>query len=238
MGKDSQKRAVGVVIPVYRTPTAYLKELFDSTCGEMEADDQVVWVDDGSFSNDLDSWFAKNLPKDKHAVIRLERNRGVAAAMNRGIEHLIHCEFIVTMGSDDIFFPNYVRRAKQALVRNTKVDVVVPQIELFETQTGVLRPSRSALWLARLWNRNHIPAGSMFRRKMWEKLGGFDESLLGTYEDWDFWVRARLSGHRFKLFKGIGYRYRVRPDSVSRQVNFKRARQTLRKKWLRSALGI
>ena len=55
---------------------------------------------------------------------------------------------------------------------------------------------------------------SMFRRRVYEAIGGFDEALR-TNEDYDFWLRAALAGFRFwRNDRPLGY-YRRRDDSLS-----------------------
>ena len=55
---------------------------------------------------------------------------------------------------------------------------------------------------------------SVFRRRVYETIGGFDE-LLRTNEDFDFWLRAALAGFTFvRNDEPLGY-YRRRDDSLS-----------------------
>ena len=55
---------------------------------------------------------------------------------------------------------------------------------------------------------------SVFRRRVYEKIGGFDESFRSN-EDYDFWIRAAVAGFRFvRNDKPAGY-YRRRDDSLS-----------------------
>ena len=55
---------------------------------------------------------------------------------------------------------------------------------------------------------------SIFRRRVYETIGGFDEALR-TNEDYDFWLRAALAGFRFwRNDEPLGH-YRRRDDSLS-----------------------
>ena len=48
----------------------------------------------------------------------------------------------------------------------------------------------------------------MYRRSMWEALGGYDEEFLDGFEDYEYWIRAVKAGykpvHNDKCF--LGYR--------------------------------
>ena len=49
--------------------------------------------------------------------------------------------------------------------------------------------------LARLVDANFIDACALFRKRVWEDVGGYDEHMphMG-WEDWDFWLRAAVDG--------------------------------------------
>src|SRR5690606_17323959 len=55
---------------------------------------------------------------------------------------------------------------------------------------------------------------SIFRRRVYETIGGFD-ATFATNEDYDFWLRAAIAGFRFaRNDETLGY-YRRRDDSLS-----------------------
>ena len=57
---------------------------------------------------------------------------------------------------------------------------------------------------------------SIFRRRVYDAIGGFDETLRSN-EDYDFWLRAAVAGFTFRRNdKPLGH-YRRRDDSVSAQ---------------------
>jgi hypothetical protein len=62
---------------------------------------------------------------------------------------------------------------------------------------------------------NFIDACALYRKKLWEEVGGYDERMpwMG-WEDWDFWLRVTCDGGAFVHLSKIGFDYRVRKDSV------------------------
>lgn len=221
-----------VVCPVYNTPYAYLNELKNSLAeAGLRAGDSVVWIDDASQDpSGFHKIRAEMESHPEHRFLVLPKNKGVAHALNEGIRSCTH-SYVITMGSDDVFLPDYFNRARALLDVNPARDVIVPSAELFEGKTGFLDPSEEDLRLKSLWSRNVVPAASMFRRTLWEKIGGFDEALSQNFEDWDFWFRARLVNARFERLGQPGYRYRVRAG-LSAGIPFEQARRRLRMKWL------
>jgi hypothetical protein len=55
---------------------------------------------------------------------------------------------------------------------------------------------------------------SVFRREVYDTIGGFNESLFRS-EDYEFWLRAAAAGFRFLSYPQPLGRYRRRPDSAS-----------------------
>jgi GT2 family glycosyltransferase len=65
--------------------------------------------------------------------------------------------------------------------------------------------------------QNYIDACIVMRKKVWEAAGGYDK-MLSAYEDWDFNLCAFELGWKFYYINEIMFEYRVRKDSMLRQV--------------------
>jgi len=62
---------------------------------------------------------------------------------------------------------------------------------------------------------NFIDACALYRKSLWEKVGGYDEHMPSmAWEDWDFWLRVAFHGGTFFHLPKIGFDYRVRSDSM------------------------
>ncbi len=71
---------------------------------------------------------------------------------------------------------------------------------------------------AQLRGRNQIPSTSMYRWRVWDRIGGY-RARCRTAEDADFWCRALSFGFRAEKATDMPtLRYHVRPDSMSHVV--------------------
>ncbi|MBT0554521.1 glycosyltransferase family 2 protein [Riemerella anatipestifer] len=61
---------------------------------------------------------------------------------------------------------------------------------------------------------NLMAVTSLFRKKVFDKVGGFNEGLFYA-EDWDFWIRIASAGFRFKYLPEPFFLYRKMNDGVS-----------------------
>lgn len=211
-----------------------MAELADSLKNAREEIAQVIWVDDGSQDRKGYDRLKERLIDDKkHHFISLEKNKGVAGAINYGISLANENSYIITMGSDDIFAKDYIQKVKTIFDKYPYINIVVPQIECIGAESGIIDPLlKKDLNIFKFFKKNRVFAASAFRKSIWEKIGGFDETLRGNYEDWDFWFRCALQGAFFYELKEVGYYYRIRKNSLSSSINNKSAKRKLIKKWI------
>ena len=81
---------------------------------------EVIVVDDGSTDNTLEI-LADYIEQDQIRLIKHEKNRGVAAAKNTGIQNA-NCEYVVLLDSDDLLCKNGLDYLKGKL-EDKKIDM-------------------------------------------------------------------------------------------------------------------
>jgi glycosyltransferase involved in cell wall biosynthesis len=206
---------VSVVIPCFNLG-AYLPEAVASVHGQTFRDFEIIVVDDGSTDPDTVHAIASIGESDAAGGnVRLLRsdNRGLSAARNLGIAHargsLISC-----LDADDMFEPEWLERGVDRLDTEPELAFVSHWLEAFGDTDGQWTPGRSDL--AALLDQNVFNGAALFRRSLVDSVGGFDESMRDGCEDWEFWIRVMEAGHRGAIVPDTLYRYRRRPDSMSR----------------------
>jgi len=117
------------------------------------------------------------------------------------------------LDSDNRLREVYFNEGVSLLKENPSVGVVYADAEYFGERSGRLHVSDFDL--LSLIRMNFIDACALYRRRLWEELGGYDEKMpLMGVEDWDFWLRIASHGGRFFHLGKIGFDYRVRKDSM------------------------
>ncbi len=139
-------------------------------------------------------------------------NRGLGAARNAGIR-LAKGEFILPLDSDNRVRGVYLNEAVSVLEKNPNVGVVYADAEYFGERNG--RWDVPEFDLLSLIRTNFIDACALYRRSLWEEVGGYDERMpwMG-WEDWEFWLRVASHGGTFVHLPQVGFDYRVREDSM------------------------
>jgi glycosyltransferase involved in cell wall biosynthesis len=179
---------VSVIIPTFNR-RAVVCEAVASVCAQRGAEFETVVVDDGSADGT-----AGALGGEFGARVRVLRteNRGVAAARNLGVA-ASRGEMIAFLDSDDRWLPQ--KLASQVTFFMQHPDAQVCQTEEIWVRNGVRvnpcahhRKPSGDIFEASLRRCLVSPSAVMLRRALFERVGGFDESLPAC-EDYDLWLR-------------------------------------------------
>jgi len=201
---------VSIVIPCFNDGQ-YLRDAVESIWKHPNLQSyEVVIVDDGS-TDDFTLALLLALEREGHRIIH-QPNRGLGAARNTGIK-VSHGKYILPLDSDNKIRPDYITRGIQVLENNPRVGVVYGDAEYFGAKTG--RWHVADFSLSQLVRGNYIDACAMFRRVVWEEVGGYDEAMpVMGWEDWDFWLRVAMKNWGFCHVNAILFDYRVRENSM------------------------
>ncbi len=173
---------VSVIIPCYNHGE-YLDEAVESVLAQTFQDSEIIIVDDGSTDQaTIDLLEGYNKPKT--CVIRTD-NRGLASARNNGIKEA-KGEYIVPLDADDKIGKEYLKKAVKILDENEDIGIVYCESVHFGIKKEPFRlPEYS---FNQMLEANIIFCSSFFRKKNWERVGGFNINLVYGWEDWDFWL--------------------------------------------------
>jgi glycosyltransferase involved in cell wall biosynthesis len=204
---------VSLIIPCFNLGR-YLPEAVASVRRQTFSDVEIIVVDDGSTEAETAAAIGAMAGPDLR-VVRSE-NRGLSAARNLGISYA-RGEYISCLDADDMFQPEWLELAVRRLDADPDIAFVSHWLEAFGEEEGEWTPGRSDL--AALLDQNVFNGAALFRRRLVDVVGGFDESMREGCEDWEFWIRVLEAGHRGAIIPVVLYRYRRRADSMSRVMN-------------------
>jgi peptidoglycan/xylan/chitin deacetylase (PgdA/CDA1 family)/GT2 family glycosyltransferase/SAM-dependent methyltransferase len=201
--------AIAVVIPCYNQGRT-VAETVESVLGQTRQPAEIVLVNDGS--TDL---FTRQLLKSAgwpRVTIVSTSNRGLSAARNHGIG-LTNAEYLITLDADDVLEPGYLQSTSAVLDADQAIGFVTTAIRGFGEASYVWTPPPCDVISALTRGAPH-PA-SMFRRRVWQDVGGFDEvNPLHGIEDLDFWISAMERGYQGHVLPEPLLRYRVTARSM------------------------
>lgn len=192
---------VSVVIPAFNA-AATIGETVDSIRSQAGVDFELIVVDDGS----TDDTAAVVRNRDKNAVIINQPNRGRGAARNAGVR-AARGAYIYFFDADDLMEPDAIVRLAEWLNQHPNCDVAFGETLVFcgNPESATLREPRcdeSGVLLERHLSTPFMTMiTSMFRRPLYDAVGGMSEDLKSN-EDWHFWLKLSVCGARFEPIGG------------------------------------
>jgi len=204
---------VTIVLPTYNG-ASYLAQSIESCLAQSHGAFELIVVDDGS-REDIGS-LVSAYRDSRIRYLRHERNLGLATALNTGFRASTGA--YLTWTSDDNF---YTERALEEMLRFLQtypgIDLVyTDQYVIQEHEGGAgppqLRRARPPTWLA---VDNIVSACFLYRRKIFEAIGGYDPQAH-LVEDYDYWLRAARRFTMQRLFRPLYY-YRYHRRALSSQ---------------------
>ncbi len=213
-----QRPRVSVVMPIYNS-AEFLPQAVDWVLAQTYRDFELMLVDDGSTdgSREIAERYRAAWPDRVRCMA--QSNRGSSAARNVGFWSA-RGDLVGLLDSDDEWLPTFLAEQVAILDAHPEVDVV--------TGNGFIRGGRAdgrpfgpcpdprpdPDLVEILGDETTVFIMSVFRRRVLDAVGGFDESLQ-TNEDYDFWIHAAMTGSRFlRNATPLGF-YRRRDRSLS-----------------------
>ena len=210
--------ALSVITPVYNLEP-YVGGCIESVLGQTLRDLELIVVDDGSTDN-TGAVVAGYAARDPRVRGFRGPNRGVSHARNVAMRHA-HGRYFAFLDGDDEWEPSFAMTLVRLLERQP--EFAVARGNAWNLGGGVLdgRPllpwpdePREIRFVDMIEDDKASFIMSVFRREVFETIGGFNEALFRS-EDYEFWLRAAAADFRFISHPEPLARYRRRAGSTS-----------------------
>lgn len=224
---------VDIILPVYRG-RRWIRETVDSVLAQTYPRWHLTIVDDASPDDTLD--YVKQAYGEcggRLSLLRLTQRRGPGGARMEAIRRR-QGDAIAFIDQDDRWHPQKLTYQVERLQRAPVVEAVHTNIHCIDSRGQRLRgrADRENAQRARIpYDRLESEAltrhlflradairlvSVLVRRRPFEQIGGFDETLAGG-EDWEFWVRFAASGHRITHLATPLIERRLHPGNTAHQ---------------------
>lgn len=227
----SKPVSISVCMATYNRP-ALLREALDSLTRQSLKDFEVIVIDDGSTDTQVDALQQELAPLFTSRKWRWEKrpNAGPSAARNHAAT-LAKGTHLLFMDDDNIAYPDELERFAAAAASGSDILSCViglhpdsdmsfpPTAHMPERNGSTTRPVGwpplgNAPGLAPFINK-FGETNALFRREVFEKLGGFQGDRDMMFEDFDLFLRASLAGHSIDVVPEVLLLYRRHKASRS-----------------------
>ena len=203
---------ISIVMPVYNAGQS-LERALRSAVAQTYRDVEIVVVDDGS-TDARTLAILEGASRRPGVTVHRTPNRGPSAARNLGVERA-HGTYVLPLDADDYLDPAFLAKTAPILDRTPDVGIVHTWIGLVGGHHGTWHTG--PFTLDALLVRCTIHVCSLYRRPVWDAVGGYDPRFVDTAEDWDFWLGAVSRGWKAECVPEVLAYYQRSPTSRERR---------------------
>ena len=190
-----------VLMSVYiKEKPCFLRHCLDSLHNQILRADEIVLVEDGEITKELESVILEYACFMPIKTVKLSCNQGLAAALNEGLKHCSH-DLVARMDTDDVSLPNRFKCQIEFMMLHPDVDVCGSWFEeknqALEGKSFVKKLPISHEAITR-YARHFSPmchAACMYKKKAVVAGGGYP---LIFPEDYALWSLMLMNGYRFQ----------------------------------------
>ncbi|MDX6575507.1 MAG: hypothetical protein QOE96_1460 [Blastocatellia bacterium] len=213
--------AISVVMPVYNG-LPYLSASIESIVQQSFTDFELIILDDGSTDGSaevLGHWARKD---PRIHLIASKRKSGLSGSSNL-LAAKARAPLVARMDADDIAHPDRLRRQWELIQGDPAIVLVGTLSDGIDSNGKQVRP-RDRWRLLRRSSFPPFPHGSvMFRRSVFEDVGGYSEQCIG-WEEQELFIRMSRKG-RIVVVPDVLYSYRYHVDSATIEFSLDEAGQ-------------
>jgi GT2 family glycosyltransferase len=225
-------KRVSIVIPNWNT-LKHLPECMTALAAQTYTDFETIVVDNAS-QDDSVAYLKREWPDVR--VVELDHNTGFPGAVNAGLR-ASDSPYVVLLNNDTRAEPDWLERLVTAMDAHPEFSFASSKLLRFDTPDLIDSAGHVySIWLGaadnigeeqpatryteEAWIFGACAAASIYRRSLFEDIGGYDDDFFFTHEDVDFDLRANVAGHRgFLVPNAIVYHKRGATYSISAELN-------------------
>jgi GT2 family glycosyltransferase len=200
---------VGIVVPTLGNRPDYLEQCLSSIRAAGEA--HILLVAPHTLNSD------SLRPGGLLDSVVVDAGGGLAAAINQGIRALPSTvEYVNWLGDDDLLTANSLIASSKALDENDRTVMAFGSCDYIDGGGQTVWANRSGQWAVPLlrFGPDLIPQpGALFRRSVFEKVGGL-RTDLGWAFDFDLFIRLSKVG-KLRFLNQTLAKFRWHPESLS-----------------------
>ncbi|SRR5579875_108652 len=225
---------VSVIVPNYNH-ARFLRQRLDTILAQTFPDFELILLDDCSSdgSQQILGEYASR-PRVSHVVFNETNSGSTFKQWNKGVR-LAHGEYVWIAESDDYSAPTFVGRMLAVLQSDPAITFAYCRSQYVDSGGRQTTPADSSLLYDPPWEEGFCRDGReacgrlflpfnpvanasavLFRKDIYERVGGADESLR-LCGDWKLWAAMALEGKLAYVSEPLNY-FRVHGSSVRDQV--------------------
>lgn len=190
---------------------------------------EIIVVDNGSTDDSIEN--IKKLKLKNIRIFELKKNFGFTVGSNFGVKKSKGKYFMILNNDAYLYRPDFIKKAIKTIHDSPKNIVGIFPKVVFNWEKNIINSSFVSWHYKQLWydnqngrfdfKKNHqqkevfgaMFVAPIFKKKLWLKIGGFDETFFTYGEDFDVSYRANILGYKFLYCPNLLIRHDFRSSS-------------------------
>lgn len=214
--KFKLKPKFSIVIPVWKTPEKYLREMIDSIIDQTYGNWELCIADGSPAGQSVERILKKYAEKDSRIRYKiLGENLGIAGNTNAAMD-MADGDYIVLADHDDRVTPNALYECAKAINKNPEIDVLYSDEDKLDMDGGALfdphfKPDFNPDLLTSV---NYICHLFVVKKVLVNWVGGFRQEFDGA-QDYDFIFRCTERAKKIHHIPKVLYHWRCHQNSTA-----------------------
>jgi len=223
------------IVTISFNQAAFLERAIRSVVEQDYPNVEYIMVDPGSTdgSRDIIEKYRSRIAK-----VIYEKDSGPANGLNKGFA-AASGEIFGYINADDAYLPGALGKGVAALQARPHADVVYGHCYIVDREGRVVRRSRSVPFNLRLYAYGGVVVmqqSTFFRRRAFEKVGGFNETNRTSW-DAELLMDMALQGSRLAMVDDYWSVYAIYPGSITATVKYNQHYEADRARMFRTMTG-
>ncbi len=205
-----------ILIPVYKTPERYLKELLESIRNQTYGNWEVCIADGSPKGESAERILKRFVQQDsRFKYVILGENKKIAGNTNAAMD-MARGDFIVLADHDDTLTENALFECARAINQDPRIDVLYSDEDKLDMDGQALfdphfKPDFNPDLLTSV---NYICHLFVVKRELAKQVGGFDQAFDGA-QDYDFIFRCTEGARKVSHIPKVLYHWRCHMNSTA-----------------------
>lgn len=206
---------ISIVVPCYKTPEKYLRELADSVLAQSYENWELILSDGSGAASPIDTLLTELCGKDRRIrAVRNGKQLRIAENTNAALSEA-HGDWVAFSDHDDLLVPSALYECVKAMNEHPSCEMIYTDEDKIGTGDKLIQPNFKPDFAPDFLNSvNYICHLLLVKQTLIEKVGTFRPEFDGA-QDYDFILRCTEATKNIRHIPKILYHWRFFEGSTS-----------------------
>lgn len=216
----SYRPKVSIIMPVYNSDPAWLREAIESVRGQLYDDWELCIADDASSEPAVRELLQEYEGDERIKIVYLKENQGISGASNAALT-LATGEYVGFLDHDDELRPDALYEVVKLLNERPELDFIYSDEDKLDEKGNLVSPFFKPDWSPDLLlSTNYVPHFAVYRKTVLDEVGGL-RSGCDFSQDYDLALRVTEQTELIGHIPLPLYTWRMVPGSAASDRNAK-----------------